>query len=68
MLGLPGRSRTDNLQFRRLMLYPIELQADLASLEGLEPPTCSLEDCHSIQLSYRDILTYLAPLVGFEPT
>lgn len=28
----------------------------LASLEGLEPPTCSLEDCHSIQLSYRDIL------------
>lgn len=39
----------------------------LASPEGLEPPTCSLEDCHSIQLSYGDI-NLVAPLVGFEPT
>lgn len=39
----------------------------LASPEGLEPPTCSLEDCHSIQLSYGDI-NLMAPLVGFEPT
>jgi hypothetical protein len=27
----------------------------LASVEGLEPPTCSLEDYHSIQLSYTDV-------------
>lgn len=48
--GAPGRGRTCNPQLRRLMLYPVELQAlgfvenkiiNIVRLAGLEPATLS---------------------------
>ena len=41
-LGLPGGNRTPDLQLRRLLLYPVELQSDLVGRLGVEPSTNGL--------------------------
>ena len=40
--GLTGGTRTPDLQLRRLLLYPVELQSDLVGRLGVEPSTNGL--------------------------
>jgi len=39
LIGAPGRTRTSNPQFRRLLFYPIELQVHMVGMTGFEPAT-----------------------------
>ena len=50
--GISEGTRTPNPLVRSQVLYPIGLLRHMASQEGFEPPTPSLEDSCSIHLSY----------------
>lgn len=67
LLGISGGTRTPNLQFRRLPLYPVELRRHktyLAPLVGFEPTLNRLEgECLSLRLQRRMLATH----TGFEP-
>ena len=54
--GLPGGTRTPNLQIRSLALCPIELRVDgLVLANGFEPSTLSTSRIRLCQLGYASI-------------
>ena len=55
--GMPGATRTPNLQLRRLTLYPIELRAHRESNSNVLPPNC--------QENFRELAQSLN-LIGFN--
>ena len=64
---MPGRIRTCDPKFRKLVFYPTELRAHkVAGVKGLEPSTYRVTGDRSNQLSYTPTM-YLAVPRGVEP-
>ena len=68
---MPGGIRTFDLRFRRPTLYPTELQAHdflLGISGGTRTPNLQFRRLSLYPVELQRHNSYLAPLVGFEPT
>lgn len=54
-LACPSAAAHPALKGNRTPLGAVKPLIEMVGTEGIEPPTCSLEGCRSIQLSYMPI-------------